>query len=88
MVVPSPAAVRLNRWTLNRNPTPTTAAPNTSSTFPMIEPVIEAFTSPGNPFCSAMVPMISSAALPNVAFNRPPMPPPSLPASCSVAAPI
>jgi hypothetical protein len=54
----------------------------------MIEPVIDALTRSGRPFCSAKAPMISSAALPKVALSSPPMPPPSLAASCSVDRPM
>ena len=53
-----------------------------------VQPVSDAFTSPGIPFCSARVPMISSAALPKVAFSSPPIPPPRRAASCSVADPM
>ena len=38
----------------------------------MIEPVIEALTSVSKPSRMAKVVMISSAALPNVAFSSPP----------------
>ena len=81
IVVPSPAAVRLKRCTGCRNPPTSAAAPNTSSTLPIIEPVSEAFTRSVRPACSASAPMISSAALPNVAFSSPPMPPPRRSAS-------
>ena len=56
----------------------------------MIEPVIEALTSGYifGPLASATRAMINSAALPNVALSRPPMPAPSLAARLSVARPI
>ena len=56
----------------------------------MIEPVIEAFTRPyiSGPFDSAIMAMISSAALPKVAFSSPPTPAPSVSARFSVARPI
>src|ERR1041384_5166432 len=46
--------------------------PRTRRMLPMIEPVIEALTTPVSPFERAMPAMISSAAFPNVAFNNPP----------------
>ena len=54
----------------------------------MIEPTIEAFTTSCSPLPSANSAMISSGALPNVTFNRPPMPGPERVASSSVARPI
>ena len=54
----------------------------------MIEPVIDAFTTPVKPFESANSAMINSAALPKVAFNNPPTPWPRCSASSSVARPI
>ena len=55
---------------------------------PMIDPVIDALTTPTNPCDNASNAMINSAALPNVAFNRPPMPGPARAPRCSVARPI
>jgi hypothetical protein len=55
---------------------------------PMMDPAIEAFTTLVNPLESAMPAMISSAALPKVAFNSPPSPSPTRAASSSVARPI
>jgi hypothetical protein len=43
---------------------------------PIIEPVIDALTTLVRPFESAITAIISSAALPNVAFNNPPAPSP------------
>src|SRR5215469_1696406 len=62
--------------------------PMTSRILPMIEPVIDAFTTPISPFESAISAMINSAALPKVAFNNPPTPWPRCSASSSVARPI
>ena len=42
----------------------------------MIEPTIEALTTSWSPSSSAKKAMISSGALPNVTFRRPPMPGP------------
>ena len=64
------------------------AAPITSSTLPRIEPMIEALTTSCSPALSANRAMISSGALPNVTFSRPPMPGPDRAASSSVARPI
>ena len=50
--------------------------------------MIEAFTTSCRPFSSANSAMISSGALPNVTFSRPPMPGPARCASSSVARPI
>ena len=54
----------------------------------MIEPTIEALTTSWRPSLSAKKAMISSGALPNVTFRRPPMPGPVWAAMCSVASPI
>ena len=51
----------------------------------MIEPVIEALTTPVSPFDNAKTAMINSAALPKVAFNNAPTPSPSPKASPSPA---
>ena len=69
-------------------PPATIAAPSTSSTLPMIDPVIDALTTPTSPCDNAISAMINSAALPNVAFSRPPMPGPARAPRCSVARPI
>ena len=67
-----PAILGLNVWVPWRRPPTRTLAPITSSRFPMIEPVSEAFTTSISPACSAKNAMISSAILPNVAFRMPP----------------
>ncbi len=54
----------------------------------MIEPVSEAFTISVSPARRAMKAMISSAALPKVAFRSPPMPGPVWWVRCSVASPM
>ena len=54
----------------------------------MIEPVMEALTTPVNPLDKAISAMINSAALPKVALSSPPIPSPTLAARCSVAVPI
>ena len=54
----------------------------------MMEPVSDAFTMSSSPLRIAMQAMISSAALPKVAFSRPPIPSPVRSARCSVALPI
>ena len=69
-----PAAVRSNVWVLNFAPPASKDRPRTSSRLPIIEPVIEALTTPSKPFESANKAIINSAALPNVAFNKPPTP--------------
>jgi hypothetical protein len=87
-VEPSPAAVRLKRWVSYFKPPTSALSPNTSSTLPMMEPVIDAFTRSKYPARSAMMAMMSSAALPKVAFSRPPSPWPTCSAISSVACPI
>ena len=62
--------------------------PSTSSTLPMIDPVMEAFTTLIRPLERAMPAMISSAAFPKVALSNAPRPSPTRPASVSVARPI
>ena len=62
--------------------------PSTSRTLPMIDPVMEAFTTLVRPLESAMPAMISSAAFPKVALSNPPKPSPTRKASASVARPI
>jgi len=54
----------------------------------MIEPVMEALTTPINPLDKAISAMINSAALPNVALSSPPTPWPARALRCSVAWPI
>src|SRR5271165_7277094 len=88
VVVEVRAAVLLKRCSRNFMPPARTETPNTRRTLPMIEPVIDAFTTPASPFESAIMAMINSAALPKVAFNNPPTPWPRCSASSSVARPI
>src|SRR5262249_16972498 len=82
------AACRLKVCSLRRQPPTTMAPPATRSRFPRIEPVTDAFTTAFSPLVSAMTARISSAALPNVAFNRPPHVGPRRTARLSVASPI
>src|SRR5205823_5181647 len=82
------AAVLLNSCSLCLNPPSRMDSPRTSRMLPMMDPVIEAFTTLVSPLESAMAAMISSAALPKVAFNSPPSPSPTRAASSSVARPI
>ena len=56
-----------------RNPPTTKEKPMTSSRLPRIDPVMEALTSSSSPARMATMVMISSAALPRVAFSKPPM---------------
>ena len=62
--------------------------PSTSSTLPIIDPVMEAFTTLVRPLDRAIPAMISSAAFPKVALSNPPRPSPTRAASASVARPI
>ena len=64
------------------------AAPITSRMLPRIEPISDALTTSWRPSLSAKKAMISSGALPNVTFRKPPMPGPERAASSSVARPI
>src|SRR5262249_37831513 len=63
-------------------------SPSTSSRLPTMLPVIDALTSAMCPLLSATIAMISSAALPNVAFRKPPSAGPDRCASSSVPRPI
>ena len=82
------AAVRLKVCFSRFQPPTSIAAPSTSRMLPMIEPTIEAFTTSWRPSLRAKKAMISSGALPNVTFRKPPMPGPVWAAMCSVASPI
>ncbi len=64
------------------------AAPITSRMLPRIEPISDALTTSCSPSLRAKKAMISSGALPNVTFRKPPMPGPERAASSSVARPI
>ena len=76
MLLPVSAARRLKRSSLCVQPPTSIARPSTISRLPRIEPVSEALTISVSPARRAMKPMISSAALPNVALSRPPSPGP------------
>ena len=82
------AAVPLKRCSLYLVPPNRMESPSTSSTLPMIDPVMEAFTTFVRPLESAMPAMINSAAFPKVALSNPPRPSPTQVASASVARPI
>src|SRR5689334_15572790 len=82
-----PATRRSNDWVPWRTPPTTNDAPSTSSVLPRIEPVIEAVATSSCPARMAKIVMISSAALPKVAFSTPPILGPLLSASCSVDMP-
>ena len=56
--------------------------------FETTEPVSEPRTTPGNASAMANSAMISSGALPKLAFRKPPTPGPVCSAACSVASPI
>src|ERR1700722_2503320 len=88
VVVEVRAAVLLKRCSRNLTPPARIDAPITRRILPMMDPVIDAFTTPVNPLESAISAMINSAALPKVAFNNPPTPWPRCSASSSVARPI
>ena len=84
----TPACVRSKRCTPFFKPPSNTLMPITSSTLPMIEPVMDAFTRSSSPARIAKSVMISSAALPSVAFSRPPSRGPVCAANSSVERPI
>ena len=56
--------------------------------FETMLPVIEPRTTPGSESAIASSAMISSGALPKLAFSSPPIPGPVCSAACSVASPI
>ena len=82
------AAARLKCSSLCRHPPSSMARPSTSSMFPMIEPVSDAFTTSMWPSRSAMNARINSAAFPNELLMRPPRPGPTCRVRCSVPRPI
>src|ERR671939_466415 len=88
IVVCAEAAARSKYWRSRRRPPTNAAAPSTSSALPRIEPSSDALTTSCSPAPSANSAMMSSGALPNVTFNRPPMPGPDRAASSSVARPM
>ncbi len=67
-----PAMVAEKLWVPFLRPPKRRLAPRTRRTLPMIEPMIEAFTTAVRPAERAKIVMISSAALPKVAFRMPP----------------
>ena len=85
-----PAAVLLNVCRGYFNPPARIDTPSTSRMLPIIDPVIDAFTSGyiAGPLARIIRPMINSAALPKLAFSSPPTPAPSVWARFSVARPI
>jgi hypothetical protein len=56
--------------------------------FETTEPVSDPRTTPGRASATANSAMISSGALPKLAFRKPPTPGPVCSAACSVASPI
>jgi hypothetical protein len=82
------AAVALKVCRSRPSPPTSMAAPITRRMFPRMDPMIEAFTTSWRPSANANRAMISSGALPNVTFSRPPIPGPDRDASSSVARPI
>ena len=82
------AAVWLNVCLSRGSPPTSIAAPITSRMLPMIEPTIDALTTSCSPSIRAKKAMISSGALPNVTFSRPPIPGPVRAAIASVASPM
>src|SRR5215216_1431351 len=64
------------------------AKPSTSRMFETTEPVIDPRTTSGSPSRTASRAMISSGALPKLAFRNPPTPAPVCSAACSVDSPI
>ncbi len=77
IVEETPCAVWLKDCFSRLRPPKNMAQPVTSSTLPMMAPVTEALTTSNRPAWMAKTAMISSVALPNVAFNRPPTPAPT-----------
>src|SRR5215218_8013979 len=64
------------------------AKPSTSRMFETTDPVIDPRTTSGSPSRTASRAMISSGALPKLAFRNPPTPAPVCSAACSVDSPI
>ncbi len=82
------AAVALNFGRGSRSPAVSTVAPNTRSRFPRMLPVMDALTTAVCPAFRAVMPTMSSAAFPKVAFSSPPRPGPRCRATASVEVPI
>ena len=76
IVVCVEAAERSKCWRSRPRPPTNARRPRTSSELPRIEPSSDALTTSCRPAPSANRAMISSGALPNVTFSRPPMPGP------------
>jgi hypothetical protein len=68
-----PAMVAENVWVPFFRPPIRRLAPRTRRTLPMIEPMIEAFTTVVRPAARAKIVMMSSAAFPKVALRTPPI---------------
>ena len=82
-----PASRRSKLCTPLRRPPTRNDSPSTSSVLPRIDPVIAARATSISPAEMANMVMISSAALPKVAFSTPPTRGPALSPSCSVEMP-
>src|SRR5579885_43084 len=82
------AAVRSKRGLSRFSPPRKQARPSTARMLPRMEPINEALTTSVRLACKAKKAMISSVALPNVAFKSPPAAAPRRPANCSVLAPM
>src|SRR5512143_4053629 len=83
-----PARCDENLCSLNFVPPRNTLRPKTKSRLPIMLPASDAFTRSVRPRSTASRAIISSAALPKVAFSSPPTWPPRVFASSSVASPI
>ncbi len=80
--------VRLDSRSSRPEPPKTSEKPSTSRRFPITLPVSDPRTTSVSPSFTAIRAMISSGALPKVAFRNPPIPGPVWCAACSVASPI
>src|SRR5204863_1709719 len=84
-----PSCVSSERRSIRTPSGPTTCAtPNTSRRFEITLPASDPLTTCGSALCTAKRAMISSGALPKLAFRKPPIPGPVCSAACSVASPI
>jgi hypothetical protein len=83
----TPAMVAEKLWVPFLRPPSRRLAPSTKRTLPMIEPMMEAFTTVVRPAARAKTVMMSSAALPKVALRMPPMRGPAWVPRLSVACP-
>lgn len=82
------AAIVLNSCSSLPRPPKKNAVPKIKSRFPIMEPVIDAFTISVSPACREKMLMINSVAFPKVAFNNPPSAGPVYPEISSVDLPI